>query len=72
MRIHYAKLLCHEQHIIENASTVFLHCHNYWFNNMLIGYGQLRWERDEEKWLLVKDKLNISSACYVFNICLIV
>ena len=38
-----------------------------WFNTMLSGCGQLRWERDEEKWLLVKEKLNIASACYVYN-----
>ena len=38
-----------------------------WFNTMLSGCGQLRWERDGEKWLLVKEKLNIASACYVYN-----
>ena len=36
-----------------------------WFNTMLSGCGQFKWEKEEEKWLLIKDKLNIASASYM-------
>ena len=38
-----------------------------WFNVMLSGGGQWRWERNGQKWQVVKDHLNITSTSYVYN-----
>ena len=38
-----------------------------WFNVMLSGGGQWRWERNGQKWQVVKDHLNITSTSYVYK-----
>jgi len=41
----------------------------YWSSLMLSGCGQWRWERDENKWQVVKDHFNITSSvmCETIN-----
>ena len=38
-----------------------------WFNVMLNGCGQWRWDRNDQKWQVVKDHLNLTSISYVCN-----